>query len=65
MRSNLKQIPVNAGQEDVAFLFRQRDLDSASVVDVFGRLVGVITIDDIVDEIGEEHEEGYMHLGGA
>ena len=48
MRSNLKLIPVNADQEDVAFLFRQRDLVSASVVDKSGRLVGVITIDDII-----------------
>jgi magnesium transporter len=65
MRSNLKQIPVNADQEDVAFLFRQRDLVSASVVDELGRLVGVITIDDIVDVIDEEHEEDFMRLGGV
>jgi magnesium transporter len=65
MRSNLKQIPVNADQEDVAFLFRQRDLVSASVVDGSGRLVGVITIDDIVDVIDEEHEEDFMRLGGV
>jgi magnesium transporter len=62
MQSNLKQIPVNADQEDVAFLFRQRDLVSASVVDVLGRLVGVITIDDIVDVIDEEHEEDFMRF---
>lgn len=65
MRSNLKQIPVTADQEDVAFLFRQRDLVSASVVDDTGRLVGVITIDDIVDVIDEEHEEDFMRLGGV
>jgi magnesium transporter len=65
MQSNLKQIPVNADQEDVAFLFRQRDLVSASVVDELGRLVGVITIDDIVDVIDEEHEEDFMRLGGV
>jgi magnesium transporter len=37
----------------VAFLFRQRDLVSASVVDGLGRLVGVITIDDIDDVIDD------------
>ena len=36
-------------QEEVAFLFRQRDLMSAPVVDR-GVLVGAITVDDIVDE---------------
>ncbi len=65
MESDLKQIPVTADQEDVAFLFRQRDLVSAPVVDEAGRLVGVITIDDIVDVIDEEHEEDFMRLGGV
>lgn len=65
MADELKQIPVTADQEDVAFLFRQRDLVSAPVVDDAGRLVGVITIDDIVDVIDEEHEEDIMRLGGV
>lgn len=65
MEPDLKQIPVTADQEDVAFLFRQRDLASAPVVDDAGRLVGVITIDDIVDVIDEEHEEDIMRLGGV
>lgn len=65
MQPELKQIPVTADQEDVAFLFRQRDLASAPVVDEAGRLVGVITIDDIVDVIDEEHEEDFMRLGGV
>jgi magnesium transporter len=49
----------------VAFLFHHRDLISASVVDGSGLLVGVITIDDIVDVIDEEHEEDFMRLGGV
>ncbi len=65
MASDLKQIPVTTDQEDVAFLFRQRDLASAPVVDDAGRLVGVVTIDDIVDVIDEEHEEDIMRLGGV
>lgn len=65
MEPDLKQIPVTADQEDVAFLFRQRDLAAAPVVDEAGRLVGVITIDDIVDVIDEEHEEDIMRLGGV
>jgi len=65
MLSEFKTVPVMADQEDVAFLFRQRDLVSAPVVDEAGRLVGAITIDDIVDVIDEEHEEDIMRLGGV
>ena len=61
----LTRIPVTMDQEEVAFLFRQRDLVSAAVVDDSGRLVGSITIDDVVDVIEEEHEEDIMHLGGV
>lgn len=61
----MKVIPVTMDQEHVAFLFRQRDLTSAPVVDDGGRLVGVITIDDVVDVIDEEHEEDIMRMGGV
>ncbi|MCW5698222.1 MAG: magnesium transporter [Rhodospirillales bacterium] len=65
MQSEIKVIHTNTDQEDVAFLFRQRDLTSAPVVDDGGRLVGVITIDDVVDVIDEEHEDDIMRLGGV
>jgi len=65
MEPDMKVIPVNTDQEDVAFLFRQRDLVSAPVVDDGGRLIGAITIDDIVDVIDEEHEEDIMRMGGV
>ena len=65
MDTEMKLIPVTADQEDVAFLFRQRDLVTAPVVSDSGRLVGAITIDDIVDVIDEEYEEDIMRLGGV
>lgn len=65
MAKDMRTIPVDMDQEDVAFLFRQRDLISAPVVDEAGRLVGTITIDDIVDVIDEEHEEDIMRLAGV
>ena len=64
MEPNIKVIPVEMDQEDVTFLFRQRDWLSAPVVDEGGRLIGAITIDDIVDVIDEEHEEDIMLMGG-
>lgn len=65
MAEDMHVMDVMTDQEDVAFLFRQRDLVSAPVVDPDGRLVGAITIDDVVDVIHEEHEEDIMRLGGV
>jgi magnesium transporter len=65
MDPKMKILPATTDQEDVAFVFSQRDLVSAPVVDDDGRLVGVITIDDVVDVIHEEHEEDIMLLGGV
>lgn len=65
MDAETRVVPAEMDQEEVAFLFRQRDLVSAAVVDTDGRLVGSITIDDVVDVIHEEHEEDIMRLGGV
>ena len=64
MDTELKLIPLTMNQEDVAYTFRQYGLVSAPVVDEVGRLVGVITIDDVVHVIDEEAEEDLMKLGG-
>ncbi len=64
-RADMRLIPADMDQEEVAFLFSQRDLISAPVVDTDGKLLGVITIDDIVDVIHEEHEEDIMGLAGV
>jgi magnesium transporter len=45
-------------------MFRQYGLVSAPVVDVNGRMLGVITVDDVVDVIEEEAEEDILKLGG-
>ncbi len=52
-------------QEEVAHIFRRYDLISAPVVDEDGRLIGRITVDDIVDVIQDEAEEDIAHLSGA
>jgi magnesium transporter len=58
-------VPVQMDQEEVAYVFAQQDLVSAPVVDETERLIGVITIDDIVDVIHQEAEEDIMRLGGV
>jgi magnesium transporter len=52
-------------QEDVARVFERYNLLSVGVVDEAGRLVGVITIDDIVDIIEEEADEDIKRLAGV
>jgi magnesium transporter len=52
-------------QGEVAFKFEQYNLVSAAVVDGDGRLVGMLTVDDIVDVIQEEVEQDILHLGGV
>ena len=64
MHAEMKLVPLDMDQEEVAFLFRQRDLVSAPVVASDGRLVGIITIDDVVDVIDEEAEDDILALGG-
>ena len=51
--------------EDVAYYFEQYNLTSAAVVDEDGRLVGSLTIDDMVDVLQEEAEEDILRLGGV
>ena len=58
-------IPVDMDQEEVALKFQKYALISAAVVDPSGRLVGMITVDDIVHIIEEEASEDVLLLSGA
>ena len=58
-------IPVDMDQEDVALRFQKYALVSAAVVDDSSRLVGMITVDDIVHIIQEEAGEDVLLLSGA
>ncbi len=52
-------------QEEVAYLFEKYDLISAPVVDEGGRLVGMITVDDVVEIVHEEADEDMLALAGV
>ncbi|MBN9253144.1 MULTISPECIES: magnesium transporter [unclassified Mesorhizobium] len=58
-------IPATMDQEEAAREFEQYDLLSAAVVDENERLVGVLTIDDVVDVIQQEAEEDLLRMGGV
>ncbi|MDC0649545.1 magnesium transporter [Candidatus Puniceispirillum sp.] len=65
MEPKFRSIPVDMDQEEVAVLFRRYGMVSAGVVDLGDRLVGMITIDDVIDVIDEEAEEDLMALAGV
>ncbi len=58
-------IPVTRPESEVAYMFNQYHLISAPVVDENERLVGVITIDDAMTVLDEEHEEDILRLAGV
>ena len=58
-------IPADQDEGDVAYAFNQYHLISAPVVDGEGRLIGLITIDDAMAVLDDEHEEDIMRLAGV
>ncbi|MDO9249040.1 MAG: magnesium transporter, partial [Phenylobacterium sp.] len=61
----ITEIPVQMDQEEVAYIFDKYHLISAPVVEPGGRLVGQITVDDIVGVIQDETEEDILALAGV
>ncbi len=61
----LVSVLVGTDQEEVARLMSRYDLASLPVVDMQGILVGVITIDDVVDVLEEETTEDFQRFGGT
>ena len=62
MKRDQPLIPVDTDQEEVALMFQKYNLISAAVVDESGRLVGQMTVDDIVHIISEEAGEDVLLL---
>ncbi len=65
MKNNKFLIPAEMDQEQVAYNFEQYNLFSAGVVDQNQKLIGMITVDDIVTVIKEEAEEDTLRLAGV
>jgi magnesium transporter len=58
-------VPVDMDQEHVAAMFGKYDVFSLPVVDGAGRLIGRITVDDIIDVMEEEASEDIAHIAGT
>jgi len=65
MNANLVLIDANEDQEEAARAFERYDLVEVGVVDENGRMVGVLTVDDMVDVIHEEADEDFRLLAGV
>lgn len=65
MKREQTLIPVDMDQEEVALRFQKYGLISAAVIDASGRLVGMITVDDVVHIISEEAGEDALLMSGA
>ncbi|OZG70547.1 magnesium transporter [Hahella sp. CCB-MM4] len=64
MRTDVDGIPATLSDREVALLFERHDLVSAPVIDSSGRLLGRITIDDVVDVIREDADHEIMSMAG-
>jgi magnesium transporter len=62
---SFRVLQAEVGEEDVAYVFNQYHLISCPVVDAGGRLVGVITIDDAMNVLDDEHGEDMLRLAGV
>ncbi len=62
---DMRTIPVTMDQEEVAYLFEQYNMISAPVVDDADRLIGMITVDDVVEMVREETHEDMLALAGV
>ena len=65
MEADLDTVLATADQEEVARQFERYNLISAPVIDEHGKLVGVITVDDVVEVIQDEADEDMRALGGV
>jgi len=65
MTHDVIKVRADAPQQEAAHLLQRHNLVSLPVVDVADRLVGIITIDDVIDVLQEEFSEDYLRMAGA
>lgn len=65
MRENVLSVATDTDQEEVAHVISQYNLLAVPVVDANYRLVGIVTVDDIIDVMREEATEAFLQMAGA
>jgi magnesium transporter len=65
MEADVLSVPAHTDQEEVASVVEKYDFMSIPVVDDHGRLLGVVTVDDVIDVIAEEATEDIYKMAGS
>ncbi len=65
MVTELVSVPLSADRSDVARVTSEYDLVAVPVVDGFGRIAGVVTVDDVIDAMVEEQTQDVQRLGAV
>lgn len=65
MEPNIVTVPIDSDQEDVARIIAKYDLLAVPVVDGVHRIIGIITVDDVMDVVEEEATEDVQKLGAV
>jgi magnesium transporter len=65
MHTEIVSVPTSADRKEVAKVTSEYDLVAVPVVDGFGRIVGMVTVDDVIDAIVEEQTEDVQRLGAV
>jgi magnesium transporter len=65
MHTEVVSVPATSHREEVARLTTEYDLVAVPVIDGFNRMVGIITVDDVIDAMVEEQTEDVQRLGAV
>jgi len=65
MDTNANPIFVNQDDKEVATIFERNDIISSAVIDESGKLIGRITIDDVLDVIREDADQNFLGMAGV
>ena len=65
MKKEISPITADLDDKEVATLFERNDLISSSVINEYGKLIGRITIDDVVDVIREDADQNLLGMAGV
>lgn len=65
MHENVKSVPLEMDQEEVATIFEKYGFQAMPVTDEKGKMLGIITIDDIIEVVREEATEDIFRLAGV
>ena len=65
MDTSASPIFVSQDDKEVATIFERNDIISSAVIDEFGKLIGRITIDDVLDVIREDADQNFLGMAGV